>query len=125
MKWVGGLLAPCVALPSLHQARPPQRFVRERSHAAEVTDGIWRRLHLIPFTEQIPDDGKDPNLLDKLRAELPGVSAWCVRGCLEWQRIGLAPPAAVAAATEEYRQEEDVIGRFMEDCLRFSASTLR
>src|SRR5690606_28588582 len=38
-----------------------------------------------------------------------------IDGCLEWQRIGLAPPAAVQMATESYLAEEDAIGRFLDD----------
>jgi putative DNA primase/helicase len=83
-------------------------------------DGIWRRLYLIHFTEQITAEEKDPDLLDKLREELPGVLAWLVRGCLEWRRDGLNPPSVVTEATAEYRQDEDVLGRFIDDCLRFA-----
>jgi len=36
-----------------------------------------------------------------------------VRGCLDWQRDGLNPPAIVTSATEQYRSQEDIIGRFV------------
>jgi putative DNA primase/helicase len=38
-----------------------------------------------------------------------------VEGCLEWERIGLAPPKAVLDATEEYFQEEDAVGQFLQE----------
>lgn len=77
---------------------------------------IWRRIRLIPFDVTIPDNERDPQLGAKLRAEAAGILAWAVRGCLEWQRGGLAAPQEVLAATEEYRQESDVIGAFLADC---------
>ncbi|HLZ24738.1 MAG TPA: phage/plasmid primase, P4 family [Ktedonobacterales bacterium] len=83
--------------------------------------GIWRRIQLWPFTVTIPKEEQDPDLKRKLLAEAPGILAWAVRGCLEWQRRGLAPPPGVINATVEYRAEMDVIGRFVEDrCIRNS-----
>ena len=79
-------------------------------------DGIWRRIMLIPFTVQIPDEQKDRDLSAKLEAELPGVLNWIVAGCLAWQREGLNPPPAVRAAVDAYRSEMDVLGAFFDEC---------
>lgn len=47
----------------------------------DKSDGIWRRLRIIPFTEQITDDEKDVSLADKIIAkELPGIAAWALDG---------------------------------------------
>jgi putative DNA primase/helicase len=78
--------------------------------------GIWRRIMLIPFDVQIPDEEKDPNLPSKLLLELPGILNWAVKGCLEWQKSGLGTPPAVLEATAEYREEEDEIGEFLSQC---------
>jgi putative DNA primase/helicase len=89
---------------------------------------IWRRIRLIPFVETIPPAARDPFVLEKLKAELPGILAWAVRGCLEWQRRGLADPPVVREATETYRTESDVLGSFlMENCVRdeFAVTTAR
>jgi putative DNA primase/helicase len=77
---------------------------------------IWSRILLIPFLVTIPDDEQDKELLQKLRTELPGILAWAVRGCLEWQKNGLCPPPEVLAATKEYKQESDPLRDFLEDC---------
>lgn len=79
-------------------------------------EGIWRRVHLLPFAVTIPVNERDSDLPKKLRAELAGILAWAVAGCLEWQRDGLRPPKDVIAATAEYRAEQDVIAAFMGDC---------
>ena len=36
--------------------------------------------------------------------------------CLQWQRDGLAPPACVRDATDEYFRGQDTIGEWLEDC---------
>jgi putative DNA primase/helicase len=77
---------------------------------------IWRRIRLIPFTVTIPEGERDPKLAAKLRAELTGILAWAVRGCLEWQSAGLRPPAEVRAATDEYRAEMDTLAAFVDEC---------
>jgi putative DNA primase/helicase len=77
-------------------------------------DALWRRLRLVPF-EQSFEGREDRELDDKLGRELPGILAWAVRGCLEWQRDGLGQPAAVTRATSEYRQDEDLLGAFLQE----------
>src|SRR4029077_1878469 len=47
--------------------------------------GIWRRIRLVPFNVTIPDADQDKELPNKLRCELPGILAWALKGCLEWQ----------------------------------------
>ena len=78
-------------------------------------EGIWRRVIRIPWKRKISSDKKDPFLLEKLRAEAPGILAKLVEGCLAWQKDGLQPPARVTLATDEYREEMDVLAEFMEE----------
>ena len=79
-------------------------------------DGIWRRIHMIPFTVQIPVDKVDRQLKSKLEREYPAILRWAVEGCLLWQREGLKQPRAVLDMTREYRREMDVISGFLDDC---------
>lgn len=78
--------------------------------------GIWRRIHLVPFTVTIPEEKADKHLLQKLTKELPGILKWAVEGCLMWQREGLKQPKVVEDATKEYRSEMDVVSAFLSDC---------
>lgn len=83
---------------------------------AGTDDGIWRRVHMIPFTVQIPTGERDPALPAKLRQELPGILAWAVRGWQVFQqRGGLDAPTTVTQATAEYRSESDTLGLFLEE----------
>lgn len=77
---------------------------------------IWRRIRLIPFDVTIPEDKRDSKLAEKLRAELPGILAWAVQGCLEWQKNGLQTPNEVKSATNKYQGEMDVVGLFLNEC---------
>lgn len=77
---------------------------------------IWRRIRLIPFNVTIPENRQDKKLEEKLRGELPGILAWAVQGCLEWQKNGLQTPEEVRTATNGYREEMDSIGAFISDC---------
>lgn len=86
-----------------------------RPRVRGTDDGIWRRLRLIPFMVTIPDEEKDPHLVDKLKAELPGILRWCVDGCIAWQKQGLGNVSAVSTATGAYRESENTIGRFLAD----------
>jgi putative DNA primase/helicase len=77
---------------------------------------IWRRFRIVPFTVQIPVEEQDKGLKDALRAELSGILAWAVAGCLLWQKDGLGQPVDVSRATDQYRRESDTLGAFLEDC---------
>lgn len=85
-----------------------------------VDEAMKRRLHLIPFTVTIPPERRDKHLQQKLLAERDGILAWALEGCLAWQRLGrLDPPPQVVAATEEYFEAEDALGRWLEErCVR-------
>lgn len=99
--------------------RPTHKLWMAANHRPGVrgTDhAIWRRIRLVPFLATVTPGERDERLPDKLRAELPGILNWAIRGCLDWQAGGLRPPAAVMNATAEYRSSEDHVGRFLSDC---------
>ncbi|MCW6680856.1 phage/plasmid primase, P4 family [Aerococcaceae bacterium NML130460] len=79
-------------------------------------EGIWRRLHMIPFNLKLKDSEVDKELKYKLKAELPAILNWAVQGCMMWQREGLKMPKAVLDSVKEYRQEMDVIAAFIDEC---------
>jgi putative DNA primase/helicase len=96
---------------------PTHKILLATNHKPEIREtknAIWRRVKLVPFNVTIADDKQDAMLPAKLRAEYPGILAWCVEGCLDWQDLGLCIPAAVEDATKEYRAEQDLIGQFLE-----------
>ena len=77
--------------------------------------GIWRRIRVIPFTVEIPEEKRDKELRSKLAKELPAILAWAMEGCLAWQRDGLGRCKAVEAASGEYRQDMDVVQMYLDE----------
>ena len=56
-------------------------------------EGIWRRIHLVPFTVTIPEEERDENYREKyLMPELPGILNWMLEGLKMYKEIGLKPP---------------------------------
>ncbi|MBS0207203.1 MAG: hypothetical protein JSS49_30370 [Planctomycetes bacterium] len=118
---------------------PTHKFLLCTNHkpAVDATDhAFWRRILLLPFNVcfwKAGDPGNagkklskrlkaDPELGEKLAAEAEGILAWCVRGCLEWQKHGLGTTNAVTTATESYRREQDALSRFIEEVCEVSRS---
>jgi P4 family phage/plasmid primase-like protien len=87
--------------------------------------GIWRRLFFVEYgatfgrpieiEQGVAEFLQDEQLDEKLAAEAPGILAWLIEGAQQWYRDGLNPPAAVLRTTKEYKDRQDVIGRFLAD----------
>jgi putative DNA primase/helicase len=87
-----------------------------RPRISGTDDGIWRRVKLIPFDVQIPEDERDPKLANRIIAsESSGVLMWMLAGLGDYQRHGLATPEGVKAATTGYRHESDTVAMFLAD----------
>ncbi len=80
-----------------------------------VDEAIRRRFHLIPFAVTIPPGERDKELPIKLKAEWPGILAWGIEGCLDWQKAGLRQSQAVRDATAEYLEDEDVVATWIDE----------
>jgi putative DNA primase/helicase len=100
--------------------RPQFKVWLGTNHKPEIRgtdEGIWDRIKLIPFDVRISDADENKNLIHELIAEAEGILAWIVRGCLEWQKVGLSVPGDVTKATKNYRAEMDTFQAFIEDTL--------
>ena len=98
---------------------PAFKIILLCNHKPQVrgTDnGIWRRIHIVPFAVTIPPEKQDPYLKDKLRAERSGILNWAITGCREWRKQGLKPPEAVLSATADYKTNEDMFTSWLNDC---------
>lgn len=81
----------------------------------QVDPAIRDRLLLVPFEKYIAPKDRDLHLPEKLKAEWPAIFRWAIDGCLKWQEIGLAVPASIMDASEEYFNSEDFLGQFIEE----------
>lgn len=100
--------APSATMALLTNHRPSVRASDE---------GTWRRMRILPFTNQVTDADKDPDLAMKLAAESAGILRWLVDGCLEFGRYGLGTCAIVTDATAQYRTSQDHLGGFIKEVL--------
>lgn len=100
---------------------PTWKITISTNHRPRISGGdygIWRRVVLVPFNNIVPVPKQDPKLMEKLWAEAEGILAWVVAGAVAWYksgggRVGLQVPERVFEETQEYREDEDVIGRFI------------
>lgn len=107
--------------------RPTFKLLLVGNHKPTVWDtseGFWRRTRLVPFAFTVPSERRIKDYHRVLLAENgPGILRWAVEGCLRWQREGLAEPAAVMLETARYRQDEDLLGDFLDSCVHEAPGT--
>ncbi len=94
-----------------------------KPHIDAALRAVWRRLLLVPFDVEIPENEQDLGLTDDIiDMEAEGVLRWLVEGAAWWQWLseqnkgssGLLPPQNVLDQTLEYQAAEDVVGGFVE-----------
>ena len=80
------------------------------------SEGVWRRMILLPMNVTIPVDRQDPHLAATLRMELPGIFNWSVDGLRRLKQQGpFTEPDACRAALADHRRECDSAAAFLED----------
>jgi putative DNA primase/helicase len=85
----------------------------------DFSEGFWRRVRIIRFDKHFASDVRIPKkeILDRLRNELSGILNYALEGLRHYHKVGLNPPKKVIQATQEYRNEEDDVARWFEDCV--------
>jgi putative DNA primase/helicase len=94
-----------------------------KPEAPSDDNALWTRNVLIPFEAYFCDEPqqgtnqrkKDSELKNKLLEEKEGILNWLVNACINYQKHGLRIPESVRKATEDYRKENDGLGRFLEE----------
>lgn len=77
-------------------------------------EGFWRRLRFIHFRHVIPAGKRDKGLLNKLKAEMPGILNWALKGLEDWQEHGLHTPQQIMHDCAGYRMELDTVTEFLD-----------
>ena len=81
--------------------------------------GTWRRLIVIPFDAKIEGSSDMKNYADHLFHEAgPYILSWIVEGAMKATRknFHLSPPECVCKAIDTYRENNDWMANFLEDC---------
>ena len=101
---------------------PSHTLVLYTNHLPRVganDPGTWRRLLVIPFDAVIEGNSDIKNYSDYLFEEAgPAVLAWVIEGAQKVIQSGfhLSRPACVESAVNAYRDNNDWLGHFLEDC---------
>ena len=80
----------------------------------DTSDGLWRRLILLPFESVCPVEKRDAGLKTRLRRELPGIAHWALLGLARLRDRGeftTSPRGAKLGA--EYREESNPVATFV------------
>lgn len=87
----------------------------------DVSRGFFRRVLMVEWRYNVPDEKKDPELYEKLALEMPGILNWALEGLRRFRARGrrFVVPEESARLLEGYKLSEDTIGRFVkEECKR-------
>ena len=85
--------------------------------ADDKGDHIYRRLYIVPCTHEVPEKERDPNILSKMRKELPAIANWAIEGLhrLKNNRYNFSDVAAGKEYIENYRKSSDTVFSFLID----------
>ncbi len=113
------------------EAEPTARVIisaNNRPHFSDKTDGLWRRMLLIPFLRQVPKEQRTRDM-DSVRywqnsGELPGMLIWALRGLQRLYTQGDFTHSQVSEnATDDFRVESNPTRGFMLECLQADYTT--
>lgn len=83
----------------------------------DTDTAIWSRIILLEFPVSFADD-PDTTLESRLQGEIDAIFSRFVMEAVAWyQTRDLRVPADVEASAKAYRNDEDVLGSFIPDCL--------
>jgi P4 family phage/plasmid primase-like protien len=89
-----------------------------RPNVRGTDDAIWDRPKLIPFDVRFRNQPNEvKNLADKLLEESSGILNWLLAGYQEWKSGGLRHPEKVSMLVREWRDNEDFMARFLDECV--------
>jgi putative DNA primase/helicase len=79
-------------------------------------EGTWRRIVMIEFLKTIAKKDRVVDFREtRLTPELPGILNWALRGLKAYRANGLVLPDEVTVATDDYREDMDIIGRWLKE----------
>ena len=103
-------------------ARPTAKLIittNVRPPFRDRSEGIWRRLILLPFPISIPEPKQNKHLAEDLAGELPGIFNWALDGYRSLLKRGhFVEPEVSLTAKEEFRRESNPAATFLQEhCL--------
>lgn len=92
---------------------------------AEQTHGFYRRIIIVPFKVTIKEEEQDPDLVKKLRKELPGVLNWVLQAMPEFLDLGSFKTSEECNhELNAYRLSSDNVQQFLNENYVVDASAI-
>jgi putative DNA primase/helicase len=83
----------------------------------DATLGFYRRLEIVEFPNQFSPymEGYDPQLTEKLKAELPGIARWAIKGLIRFldQNKQFTISKSMKSSKLKYMEKNEVIKLFI------------
>jgi len=101
---------------------PKFKLFMNTNHLPLITDDdlfASDRINIITFDRHFKAIEQDKTLKNRLITpeNISGIFNWCLQGLHKFINDGLEPPKVIVAATEDYRNDSDKVGKFIADCL--------
>lgn len=90
----------------------------ELPRVTDRAEGAFSRLFIVPMKRVFADDEQDTGLVERLKAEMPGILAWAIEGAarLVAHNGAWVEPRESAAMLAEYKREQNPVVAFLEEC---------
>lgn len=101
---------------------PKLTMVMNTNHLPQISDDTVfssGRIVVLEFLRHFNEDEQDVTLKERLcqPESLSGILNWCLEGWMLYKKEGLNTPQSVIVATEQYREDSDKLGAFVQECL--------
>lgn len=96
-------------------------------NCGDRSEGFYRRLIILRFNRTVPEDKRDPNLLDKFRQEADGIFLFALEGLrrLMENNYHFSVTQTNLDELQRYREESDSVLAFVRDCCELNASYIK
>lgn len=118
----------------VYTAHLPTKIIvttNEPPHISDKSHGMWRRIMVIPFPYEVPEERRIPfqSLVAELSTELPGIFNWALEGLKAFriQGSGFTVTEEMKQANEEYRKASSPVWTWADEHIQVvpSGSTFR
>ena len=87
-------------------------------HTRDFSEALFRRATILQFNRTFAKEEQDPQLKDKLQAELPGILNMCLDAYARAVSDGFTEPQSSNEAKKEWRLEADQVALFVDEACR-------
>lgn len=96
-------------------------------NCGDRSEGFYRRLIIIRFNRTVPEDRRDPNLLNKFRQEADGIFLFALEGLRRLMRNNCHFSVTQTNLDElqRYREESDSVLAFVRDCCELDQTYMK